>query len=277
MASILQVEHCILSSIHRSYVRHSRKLRGYVWCINDTKCKIRDSCSNTGLWRCNVSSRLQVHTKATEDEQVELREDKDKKEAIRRPTQDDVQRLSEGRAAKTRGWGSRQIPHRLNAEERKVYDLAKKKGALTLKGSGYRKERKGSPLANIWRQYNDSTARHCIIVLQSSSGMEDVVLVDISTLRDPFNIDAEMHRVMDVAQRFSLDSHQIPGGDVSPFTVIVPEGIFGDLDDSRSKDDEWIHHALQAPIWQQWPKLVCLQTNRNQGKILAKALVDELL
>lgn len=59
-----------------------------------------------------------------------------------RPSLDDVQRISTGDAAKHRGTGSRAVPHRLNAEERKAYDLAKSKGVLTLSGSGYRRERK---------------------------------------------------------------------------------------------------------------------------------------
>jgi len=42
-----------------------------------------------------------------------------------RPSLDDVQRISTGDAAKHRGTGSRAVPHRLNAEERKAYDLAK--------------------------------------------------------------------------------------------------------------------------------------------------------
>ncbi len=44
-----------------------------------------------------------------------------------RPRLEDVERLSRGDAAKVRGTGSRQIPHRLNAEERELYDAAKKK------------------------------------------------------------------------------------------------------------------------------------------------------
>ena len=48
-------------------------------------------------------------------------------EAVSRPTLDDVERISRGDAAKARGTGSRQIPHRLNAEERKQYDIAKQK------------------------------------------------------------------------------------------------------------------------------------------------------
>lgn len=44
-----------------------------------------------------------------------------------RPRIDDVDRLSKGDGAKVRGTGSRDIPHRLNADERPVYESAKKK------------------------------------------------------------------------------------------------------------------------------------------------------
>ena len=50
-----------------------------------------------------------------------------KRDATSRPTLDDVERISRGDAAKSRGTGSRRIPHRLNAEERKQYDIAKQK------------------------------------------------------------------------------------------------------------------------------------------------------
>lgn len=46
-----------------------------------------------------------------------------------RPTLDDVRRISQGDAAKSRGTGSRAVPHRLNAEERRDYDLAQKASA----------------------------------------------------------------------------------------------------------------------------------------------------
>jgi hypothetical protein len=39
----------------------------------------------------------------------------------------DVDRLSKGGAAKRRGTGSFHIPHRLNSDERPVYEAAKKK------------------------------------------------------------------------------------------------------------------------------------------------------
>ena len=44
-----------------------------------------------------------------------------------RPSLDDVESISRGGAAKNRGTGSRRVPHRLNSEERGLYDLAKKK------------------------------------------------------------------------------------------------------------------------------------------------------
>ena len=45
-----------------------------------------------------------------------------------RPSLDDVEKISYGQAAKKRGIGSRGVPHRLNAEERSEWDLAKKRG-----------------------------------------------------------------------------------------------------------------------------------------------------
>ena len=50
-----------------------------------------------------------------------------KRDASSRPSLDDVERISKGDAAKARGTGSRRIPHRLNAEERQQYDIAKQK------------------------------------------------------------------------------------------------------------------------------------------------------
>ena len=75
-----------------------------------------------------------------------------------RPHLDDVERLSYGKGAKRqRGTGSRYVCHRLNRDERQIYDNAKLSQILMTKGNGYRKSRKGSPLSNIWRQYMAST------------------------------------------------------------------------------------------------------------------------
>ncbi|KAL7444954.1 hypothetical protein ACHAXM_010975 [Skeletonema potamos] len=98
-----------------------------------------------------------------------------------RPHLDDVERLSYGKGAKRRGTGSRYHCHRLNQEERKLYELAKVSSFLTVRGNGYRKERKGSPLQNIWRQRCDALATLAVCVEKRSTG--DNVVMDFSTLR----------------------------------------------------------------------------------------------
>lgn len=103
-----------------------------------------------------------------------------------RPSLDDVERISKGLAANRRGTGSRGVPHRLNSLERAQWDIAKKKKFLVLRGSGYRKERGDSPLANIYRQFCDSTNIPAINICQglgTGEIIEDTVVVDFSPLR----------------------------------------------------------------------------------------------
>lgn len=102
-----------------------------------------------------------------------------------RPTLDDVERISRGQRAKQRGVGSRATPHRLNAEERDEFERAKRRGYLVLQGRGYRKERKGSPLLNIFRQLCDARAKAAVWV-EIGSGQptpRDVCAVDLAPLR----------------------------------------------------------------------------------------------
>ncbi len=70
-----------------------------------------------------------------------------------RPHVDDVDRLARGEGAKRRGTGSFHVPHRLNTEERSKFAAAKSAGYLAVRGTGYRRERKGHPLPNSWRQW----------------------------------------------------------------------------------------------------------------------------
>lgn len=101
-----------------------------------------------------------------------------------RPSLDDVERISKGQAAKKRGVGSRAVCHRLNEMERKEFDLAKKLGFVQLRGTGYRRERKGSPLANIHRQLCDAMARPCIEIHRGlGADAVNAVVVDVSPLR----------------------------------------------------------------------------------------------
>jgi len=76
-----------------------------------------------------------------------------------RPTVDDVIRISWGKPAKRKGTGSRGVPHRLNEDERRAFDTAVRKGFLDSAGSGWRKERRDSPLLNTYRSFCDAKVR----------------------------------------------------------------------------------------------------------------------
>ena len=100
-----------------------------------------------------------------------------------RPTTDDVDRISWGRPAKKKGTGSRGVPHRLNSDERVLYDLARRKGFLEMAGSGWRKQRSDAPLANTYRSWCDAAAHACL-VLHKGNPFDEIVL-DLSPLRSP--------------------------------------------------------------------------------------------
>jgi hypothetical protein len=57
---------------------------------------------------------------------------------------------------------------------------------MVLSGNGYRRERKGSPLANSWRQLADALAFPALTVQNGASepSRPDLVVVDLSTLRE---------------------------------------------------------------------------------------------
>jgi len=98
-----------------------------------------------------------------------------------RPSLDDVEKLSYGKGAKKRGTGSRYVCHRLNRDERKLYELSKQAHYLTVRGTGYRKERKGSPVCNTFRQRCDALETICIIIEKRAEA--DTLIIDFSTLR----------------------------------------------------------------------------------------------
>jgi len=104
---------------------------------------------------------------------------------LRRISRDDVDRLSRGQPSKKKGYGSRNVPHRLNEQERAELDRAAKRGFLTLTGGGNRRARKGSPLANIHRQWCDAREKPQIVLYKAIYGGRaiDEVVIDLSPLR----------------------------------------------------------------------------------------------
>ena len=120
-----------------------------------------------------------------------------------RPTFDDVDRISWGRPAKRKGTGSRGTPHRLNEEERLLYDMARSKGFVEIAGSGWRRQRSDAPLCNTYRSWCDACAQPAIVLHKSSDGIDTVVL-DISPLRTP--------EAYETAAAFSLSLETATGG-----------------------------------------------------------------
>lgn len=105
-----------------------------------------------------------------------------------RPSLDDIERISKGQKAKKRGVGSRAVPHRLNEQERKEWDIAKTRGFVSLRGTGWRDKRGDSPLANIYRNYCDCRNQLCIsvkrgIFIDDKNTIGDEVIIDFSPLR----------------------------------------------------------------------------------------------
>ena len=98
-----------------------------------------------------------------------------------RPSLDDVERISYGKRANKRGTGSYNICHRLNQDERQLYNQAKSNNYLITKGTAYRRRRKGSPVANTYRQRCDALDQVCIVI-EKHSGY-DRIKIDVSTLR----------------------------------------------------------------------------------------------
>ena len=75
------------------------------------------------------------------------------------------------------------MPHRLNAEERKRFDLARRHGFLTVQGTAYRKERRGSPLVNTHRMLCDAEGVPVVRVEQNKGGQTADVHVDFAPMR----------------------------------------------------------------------------------------------
>lgn len=100
-----------------------------------------------------------------------------------------------------------------------MYEAAKKKGFLSVKGTGYRKQRKGHPLPNIYRQWCDAHGQATVVIEQDASG--DCVVVDLATLRllDTSQI---KQSVREAAQELGLQEvhYDERPADAVPFDVI---------------------------------------------------------
>lgn len=187
-----------------------------------------------------------------------------------RPTIDDVDRISWGRPAKKKGTGSRGTPHRLNDEERTLYDFARKKGFVEIAGSGWRKQRSDAPLVNTFRSWCDARA-HPAIYVHKGNGDADEVIADLSPLRTPLSFEAAAAFCLVDAPDGAIEFDGFVG-DGEP--ILLGEGgadAAGTFDLTALADvyrDEPIYRCpMYGVVWVR---------PRGEAKKLAKALAERL-
>ena len=178
------------------------------------------------------------------------------KAKVFRPHIDDVERLSYGKGAKKqRGTGSRYHCHRLNQEERRLYELAKVCNFITVRANGYRKERKGSPLQNIWRQRCDAQSALAVCVEKRST--EDTVVIDFSTLR-----------VWDDAPFVAMIVNNVLK---AKYELVVDAAAVSALMQTSINWEE----TKTRPIWAINERLITIPCTREVAKSLAAEVVKE--
>ena len=131
--------------------------------------------------------------------------------------------------------------------------MAKQRGFLTLKGTGYRKERKGSPLINTFRQFCDAKGA-CFVRLEKGTDVDSVV-VDFSTLRVPDD-SAMVNLVKQVANGANIEEEE---------EIILRELGPEDMEDLR-----------KSAIWGIQERELRFFCEREEAKVLAMALVERL-
>mmetsp|Transcript_79921 Transcript_79921/g.232002 ORF Transcript_79921/g.232002 Transcript_79921/m.232002 type:complete len:270 (-) Transcript_79921:162-971(-) len=176
-----------------------------------------------------------------------------------RPTVNDVERISWGKPAKKKGTGSRGVPHRLNEEERFLFDQARRKGFLEVAGSGWRSQRREAPLLNSYRSLCDARGQASIVIHKSKDGADELV-VDISPLRVP----EEFESIANACQ-----------GKFEGSTIYFQDG-------STASEESKVEHEFQSdnvleswmtrPIYQLPPYCLVWQLERSSAKACAKEM-----
>ncbi|KAL3794713.1 hypothetical protein ACHAWO_012360 [Cyclotella atomus] len=186
-----------------------------------------------------------------------------------RPDIRDVEKISWGMPAKKKGTGSRGTPHRLNEEERRAFDQARRQGFLQVKGSSWRSQRRDAPLLNSYRSLMDARGRPAIVLhkLNPTSGItdgEDMLVVDLSTLRYPDEFG-------DIAQKVKervYSELQIRADE--NVEKISAEEEDETLDELRDNFDRTMYET--RPIYQLPSYSICFKATRQEGKEIGKLL-----
>jgi hypothetical protein len=193
----------------------------------------------------------------------------------------DVERISWGMPAKKKGTGSRGVPHRLNDEERRSFDRARRDGFLQVTGSAWRSQRRDAPLLNSYRSLMDARGRPMAVLHKlgqnssPSSGSSDEnehldrLVVDLSPLRLPGEfrlVGGELRdRVLaDFGVEVRTNEAEIAESASDAIVLDGDASEGGDGDD----DDDW----GTRPIYQLSPHFLSWGVSRQQGKQIGKYL-----
>ena len=193
-----------------------------------------------------------------------------------RPDVNDVERISWGKPAKKKGTGSRGVPHRLNLDERFLFDNARKKGFLETEGSGWRSQRREAPLLNSYRSLCDARGQASIVLHKGSTGTDELVC-DLSPLRNPEIFDRVANKCLELqeggevvfqgsgSEDLGFDQEE-ETEDLSMTLGIVDQAI---NENKKSSDDgPW----ETRPIYQLPPYCISWELQRSEAKALGKSL-----
>ena len=187
------------------------------------------------------------------------------REGCWRPDVRDVEKISWGQPAKKKRTGSRGTPHRLNEEERRAFDQARRNGYLQVTGSAWRAQRRDAPLLNSYRSLCDARAKPMIVLHKlrpSGGGTENIdkLVVDASPLRLPRDY-----------QMLELRLGQVIFAEFGIKCESRDEDLTSDEEDDDEEDEEEDANELR-PIYQIPSHLIIWNVDRQQGKQLGKYL-----
>ncbi|KAL2608213.1 hypothetical protein R1flu_026786 [Riccia fluitans] len=184
-----------------------------------------------------------------------------------RPTLDDVERLSRGRASKAK-IGSRAVPHRLNVDERKAFELAKKRGFVVHQPSTRR-----YPLINSHRNYCDALGIPCIRIEQGLAGQADEVVIDLTPLRlSEVDMQDFQKEIIKVVASLIFDSNRLSVADEANQTSVQEEIVYqreAELADSLTAES-----AEESTDDLQFKPLRFQASTRSEAKTIAQNCVE---
>ena len=211
-----------------------------------------------------------------------------------RPTINDVERISWGKPASKQGkrTGSRGVPHRLNTDERLLFDQARRKGFLEVTGSGWRSQRRDAPLLNTYRSLCDARGQVSIVLFKKNTGIDDLS-IDLSPLRTPQLFDTIAKECYSFVLRQT--DEKIPSNKDGALveeectqegrylwdTIADQEGVHDDADNDDNENENAIGDEKDddpwgtRPIYQLSPYCISWELPRSDAKVLGKLLATK--